>query len=187
MTLLVKSFVSHLGELRSRWGICRTVGQIHALLFVAERQLRGDGIGGRLGTFRSNLSIGSRGLQSRGLVRLAQVPGNGRRYFSSLGDGWRNFQVIATERRRGEVTSTLAIPLDSLLIATSHRAELHAQKRMREKYEIVALANTRFGDFQGLSTESISQLMKMGRRGSKATGREDPFDRCDHGYGWLTT
>ena len=52
---LVQTFVLHFGEMGSRWGINRTVGQIYALLFVAERPLNADEIVERLGVSRSNV------------------------------------------------------------------------------------------------------------------------------------
>ncbi|MBX9793280.1 MAG: ArsR family transcriptional regulator, partial [Burkholderiaceae bacterium] len=42
---LVRSFVSHFGEMGSRWGINRTVGQIYALIFVSPRPLNADDLG----------------------------------------------------------------------------------------------------------------------------------------------
>ena len=82
MTPLVQSFVSHFGEMGSRWGINRTVGQIYALLFVTEQQLHADDIGEKLGISRSNVSIGLKELQSWGLVRLSRIPGDRREYFT---------------------------------------------------------------------------------------------------------
>lgn len=41
---LIQRFVLHFGEMGSRWGINRTVGQIYALLFTASRPLNADEI-----------------------------------------------------------------------------------------------------------------------------------------------
>ena len=55
---LCEAFVLHFGEMGNRWGINRTVGQIYAVLFVAERPLCADDIVDRLGVSRSNVSMG---------------------------------------------------------------------------------------------------------------------------------
>jgi len=91
------------------------VGQIYALLFVTEQQLHADDIGVRLGISRSNVSIGLKELQSWGLVRQNRVPGDRREYFSSLGDVWEIFRVVAAERRRREVAPTVIPPKRSVL------------------------------------------------------------------------
>ena len=41
---LSRQFVSHFGEMGSRWGINRTVGQIYALLFLSSEPLNADQI-----------------------------------------------------------------------------------------------------------------------------------------------
>lgn len=146
----------------SRWGINRTVGQIYALLFVTEQQLHADDIGEQLGISRSNVSIGLKELQAWGLVRLSRIPGDRREYFSSLGDVWEIFRVVAAERRRREVAPTLSVLRESLLAETTSPEDAFAQQRMREMHELVDLANTWFDDLQRLSPESMAQLMKMG-------------------------
>lgn len=55
---LTQRFVLHFGEMGSRWGINRTVGQIYALLFVSERPLNADEIAAALDFSRSNVSMG---------------------------------------------------------------------------------------------------------------------------------
>ena len=173
MTPLVQTFVSHFGEMGSRWGINRTVGQIYALLFVSERQLHADDIGERLGISRSNVSVGLKELQSWGLIRQNRVPGDRREYFSSLGDVWEIFRVVAAERRRREVAPTLSVLRDSLLVDPTSDEDVFAQQRMREMHYVVDLANTWFDDLQRLSPESLSQLMKMGSKVQKLLSAKD--------------
>ena len=151
----------------SRWGINRTVGQIYALLFVTEQQLHADDIGEQLGISRSNVSMGLKELQAWGLVRLSRIPGDRREYFSSLGDVWEIFRVVAAERRRREVAPTLSVLRESLLAETTSPEDAFAQQRMREMHELVDLANSWFDDLQRLSPESMAQLMKMGAQVQK--------------------
>ena len=173
MTPLVQTFVSHFGEMGSRWGINRTVGQIYALLFVSEAQLHADDIGEKLGISRSNVSIGLKELQSWGLVRLSRIPGDRREYFTSLGDVWEIFRVVAAERRRREVAPTLSVLRESLLASANNPEDKFAQERMREMHELVDLANNWFDDLQRLSPESMAQLMKMGSKVQKLLRAKD--------------
>lgn len=177
MSPLVHTFVSHFGEMGSRWGINRTVGQIYALLFVTERQLNADDIGELLGISRSNVSIGLKELQAWGLVKQSRIPGDRREYFNSLGDVWEIFRVIAAERRRREVAPTLSVLREAMLAKTTEPEDAFAQKRMREMHDLVDLANNWFDDLQRLSPESMAQLMKMGTKVQKLLASKDRLFR----------
>ena len=78
LTPTAKRFVLHWGEMGTAWGVNRTVGQIYALLFVAERPLNADEIVERLGVSRSNVSMGLKELQAWQLVKLRHQPGDRR-------------------------------------------------------------------------------------------------------------
>ena len=56
---LAQKFILHFGEMGSRWGINRTVGQIYALLYVSNRPLNADEIAEHLEFSRSNVSMAS--------------------------------------------------------------------------------------------------------------------------------
>ena len=85
---LSRQFVSHFGEMGSRWGINRTVGQIYALLFISQRALNADEIAETLEFSRSNVSMGLKELQSWRLVRMEHLPGDQREDFESPADIW---------------------------------------------------------------------------------------------------
>lgn len=173
MTPLVRSFVSHFGEMGSRWGINRTVGQIYALLYVTHDHLNADDIGDKLGISRSNVSIGMKELQAWGLVKLERIPGDRREYFTTLGDIWEIFRVVAAERRRRELAPTLAVLRESLAQNVDSPQDQFAQQRMREMHELVELANNWFDDLQRMSPESLAQLMKMGATLQKVVSAKD--------------
>ncbi len=162
MSPLVHDFVSHFGEMGSRWGINRTVSQIYALLFVSPQPLHADDISETLGISRSNVSLGLKELQSWQLVRLTRKPGDRREYFSTLGSVWEIFRTVAAERRRREVEPTLSMLREALLAQTESPEDEHAQARMREMYELAEVANRWFDDLQRLSPDSLMQLMRMG-------------------------
>ncbi len=161
---LVESFIAHFGEMGSRWGINRTVGQVYALLFVSEAPLNADDIGEALGVSRSNISISLKELEAWQIVRLTRVPGDRREYYSTLGDVWDIFRAVAAERRRREVEPTLSMLRQALLADPANRAEGYAQTRMREMYELGELANNWFDDLQRMSPEHLQTLMKLGSK-----------------------
>jgi DNA-binding transcriptional regulator GbsR (MarR family) len=159
---LSQQFVSHFGEMGSRWGINRTVGQIYALLFISQRALNADEIAETLEFSRSNVSMGLKELQSWRLVRMTHQSGDRREYFEAPADVWEIFRVLAEERRRREVEPTLSMLRMALLEQPATDAERHAQDRMRKMYELIDRLMTWFDDVQKLAPETAMQLMGMG-------------------------
>src|SRR6266436_10170272 len=104
-----EKFVLHWGEMGTRWGINRTVAQIHALLYLSPEPLQAEEIARLLSVARSNVSSSLRELQSWGIVRIAHVLGDRRDHFESLKDVWQMFQIIVEERKRREVDPTIAM------------------------------------------------------------------------------
>ena len=159
---LNRQFVAHFGEMGSRWGINRTVGQIYALIFLSPHALNADEIAETLEFSRSNVSMGLKELQSWRLVKLLHRPGDRREYFESPADVWEIFRVLAEERRRREIEPTLTMLRNALLEEPGSDAERHALQRMREMHELIDRLVTWFDDVQKLSPQTAMQLMGMG-------------------------
>ena len=159
---LSREFVAHFGEMGSRWGINRTVGQIYALLFISQRALNADEIAESLEFSRSNVSMGLKELQSWRLVRLRHQPGDRREYFEAPQDVWEIFRVLAEERRRREIEPTLSMLRGALMQEPANDADRHAQERMRQMHDLIDRLLTWFDDVQKLAPETALQLMGMG-------------------------
>lgn len=159
---LNRQFVSHFGEMGSRWGINRTVGQIYALLFLSPRALNAEEIAETLEFSRSNVSMGLKELQSWRLVNLRHQPGDRREYFEAPQDVWDIFRRLAEERRRREIEPTQSMLRSALLEEAQSDDERHAQQRMQEMYELIEKLMTWFDDVQRLQPETAMQLMGMG-------------------------
>ena len=170
---LVQGFVLHFGEMGSRWGINRTVGQIYALLFLSPEPLNADQIGDALGFSRSNVSMGLKELQSWRLVQLRHQPGDRREYFEAPADVWEIFRVLAEERRRREIEPTLSMLRMALLETPATDAERHAQARMKDMHELIDRLMTWFDDVQKLAPETAMQLMGMGATVTKVLEFKD--------------
>ena len=170
---LNRQFVSHFGEMGSRWGINRTVGQIYALIFISPHALNADDIAEALEFSRSNVSMGMKELQSWRLVKLRHQPGDRREYFEAPADVWEIFRVLAEERRRREIEPTLSMLRMALLEAPTSDAERHAQERMKEMHELIDRLMTWFDDVQKLAPETAMQLMGMGATVTKVLEFKD--------------
>ena len=170
---LSRQFVSHFGEMGSRWGINRTVGQIYALIFISQRALNADDIAETLEFSRSNVSMGLKELQSWRLVRLKHLPGDRREYFEAPSDVWEIFRVLAEERRRREIEPTLSMLRMALLESPTSAGERHAQERMRQMHELIDRLMTWFDDVQKLAPETAMQLMGMGATVTKVLEFKD--------------
>ena len=170
---LNRQFVSRFGEMGSRWGINRTVGQIYALIFISPHALNADDIAEALEFSRSNVSMGLKELQSWRLVKLRHQPGDRREYFEAPADVWEIFRVLAEERRRREIEPTLSMLRMALLEAPTSDAERHAQERMKEMHELIDRLMTWFDDVQKLAPETAMQLMGMGATVTKVLEFKD--------------
>ncbi len=161
---LVKSFVSHFGEMGSRWGINRTVGQIYALIFVSREALNADEIAEALEFSRSNVSMGLKELQAWRLVSLRHQAGDRREYFDAPADAWEIFRTLAEERRRREIEPTLSMLRNALLEQPTTEEDRIAQERMKGMHDLIELMTTWFDDVQRMDQKTLSQLMKMGSK-----------------------
>ena len=164
---LTQRFVLHFGEMGSRWGINRTVGQIYALLYVSSKPMNADEVGDALGFSRSNVSMGLKELQSWNLVRLIHQPNDRREYFQAPADVWTIFRTLAAERRKREIDPTLSMLRDALMEQPSSAADIHAQERMREMHGFIELMTDWLDDVQKMDSATLTGLMQMGSKVQK--------------------
>ncbi len=161
---LVRAFVAHFGEMGSRWGINRTVGQIYALIYVSERPIHADEIAEALEFSRSNVSMGLKELQAWRLVSLRHQPGDRREYFEAPADAWEVFRTLAEERRRREIEPTLSMLRNAILEEPTTPEDRFAQGRMKGMHDLIELMTTWFDDVQRMDATTLAQLMKMGSK-----------------------
>jgi len=164
---LTQRFVMHFGEMGSRWGINRTVGQIYALLYVSSKPLNADEVGEALGFSRSNVSMGLKELQSWNLVRLIHQPNERREYFQAPEDMWAIFRTLAAERRKREIDPTLSMLRDALMEQPSVAADIHAQARMRQMHGFIDLMTNWLDDVLKMDSSTLTSLMRMGSKVQK--------------------
>ena len=170
---LTQRFVLHFGEMGSRWGINRTVGQIYALLYVSPKALNADEIGEALGFSRSNVSMGLKELQSWNLVRLQHLPNDRREYFQAPEDVWAIFRTLAEERRKREIDPTLSMLREALMEEGVLGDDVHAQARMAQMHDLIELMTGWLADVQKMDSTTLASLMKMGAKVAKLLETKD--------------
>lgn len=168
-----QTFVLHFGEMGSRWGISRTVGQIYALLFLSPEPLNAEDICDRLGFSRSNVSMGLKELQAWNLVRHKHLPDDRRDYFHTPDDVWEIVRILAEERKKREIDPTLTVLRDLSMQAPANAEEEHAQARMGEMAEMIELLTGWYEDVRRLETERLAQLLSLGAKVQKILDMKD--------------
>lgn len=164
---LTQRFVLHFGEMGSRWGINRTVGQIYALLYVSAKPLNADEVGEALSFSRSNVSMGLKELQSWNLVRLIHQPKDRREYFQAPEDVWAIFRTLAAERRKREIDPTLSMLREALMEQPSVSDDIHAQARMTQMHDFIEMMTNWLDDVQHMDSDTLRSLMQMGSKVQK--------------------
>ena len=166
-----RKFVLHWGEMGTRWGISRTVAQVHALLFLAPFPQNAEQIQQTLGVARSNVSTSLRELQGWGLVKLVHLPEDRRDHFETKKDVWELFRVIADERKKREVDPTLAVLRECIEEAAADKATSeYSETKLRELHGFFETATGWYGQFREWPIPAVSKLAKLGDKAFKVLG-----------------
>ena len=160
----LRRFILHWGEMGTRWGVNRTVAQVHALLFVQEAPLPADEIADALEVARSNVSVSLRELQAWGLVRVVHKLGDRRDHFETTSDVWEMFQIILEGRKRREVDPTLSMLRG--LMGEHGGAGLgeHAQGRLGELLAFFEMTTEWYEQVRRMPKSTLTRFAKMGAR-----------------------
>jgi len=173
LTPISQRFVLHWGEMGTRWGVNRTVAQIHALLFITGRPMNAEEIAETLGVVRSNVSNSLKALQAWKLVRVVHQLGDRRDHFETSGDVWELFRLIVEERQRREIAPTLELLHECMESPEFSRESQLAQRRIRESYEFVHTLTSWAREMLKLSSSTLARVLKLGVRIQKFLGSED--------------
>lgn len=139
---ITERFVLHWGEMGSRWGVNRTVAQIHALLYLSGRPMNAEEITTTLGVARSNVSNSLRELQSWNLVRIVHVRGDRRDHFETSTDVWELFKLIVAGRRQREIDPTVQTLKECLESPQLARESEGTRQRIEETLNFLETMNT---------------------------------------------
>jgi DNA-binding transcriptional regulator GbsR (MarR family) len=166
-----QKFVLHWGEMGTRWGINRTVAQIHALLFLSKKPLPADEIAQALGIARSNVSNSLRELQNWGIVRVVHILGDRRDHFESMKDVLEMFRVIARERKKREIDPTVQMLRQTIGEMNKQKAaDPYTRDRLIDLLNFFELANSGYAQMEALPKPALLKLAKLGDKALKLLG-----------------
>jgi DNA-binding transcriptional regulator GbsR (MarR family) len=162
LTNIQRQYILHWGEMGTRWGINRTVAQIHALLYLSPKPLAADEIAETLNVARSNVSTSIRELESWGIVRPVHVLGERREHYESLKDVWEMFRVIVEQRKRREVDPTLQLLRNCLEELKKETApDAYVRERLEEMTEFFETGTGAYDEVKQLPPSALRGLLKM--------------------------
>jgi DNA-binding transcriptional regulator GbsR (MarR family) len=171
LTPVAEKFILHWGEMGTRWGINRTVAQVHALLFISPKPLNAEQIASLLGVARSNVSTSLRELQSWDIVRVVHVMGDRRDHFESIKDVWDLFRQVLDERKRREIDPTVTLLKDC--VAQAERAgstEKYSRQKLAELLEFFEQTTAWYEQIRRLPTSAVVKFVRLGDQLRKMVG-----------------
>ena len=156
-----QKFILHWGEMGTKWGINRTVAQIHALLYISPKPLNAEEISETLDVARSNVSNSLKELQGWRIVKLVHVMGDKRDHFEALPDVWETFRIVLDERKKREIDPTLEILRECVTQADADTNKYTA-KRLRDLAGFFEVTTTWYGNMCRWPTTALTKFMKLG-------------------------
>ena len=161
LTAVEEKFILHWGEMGTRWGINRTVAQIHALLYLAAKPLPADEIAATLAVARSNVSTSLRELQGWGIVRVVHVLGDRRDHFETLKDVWEIFRIVAEERKKREIDPTLRVVTECVQEAKANGEDAQTRERLEAMQEFLTAMMGIADELLRMPTPALKGMVKL--------------------------
>src|SRR3989442_434805 len=164
-----QKFVLHWGEMGTRWGINRTVAQIHALLYLSEKPLNAEQIAETLNVARSNVSTSLKDLHGWGIVKLVHILGDKRDHFESMKDVWEMFRVVLDERKRREIDPTLRLLRDCIAEAEKDKETAeYTREKLKALRDFFETTSSWYMQVRQWPNNAMVKLVKLGDKALKA-------------------
>jgi len=162
LTPVAQKFILHWGEMGTKWGINRTVAQVHALLFLSPQPVPADVIADTLSVARSNVSTSLRELQGWGIVRVVHVLGDRRDHFETSKDVWEIFRTVSEERKRREIDPTLRVLNECVQeVKTGGQEDAHTRERLESMLEFLTTMSGLFEEILRMPTGALRGVGKL--------------------------
>ena len=161
---LARRFVLHWGEMGSRWGVNRTVAQIHALLYFVGRPLHAEELSVALDVARSNVSNSLRELQSWKLVRVVHRMDDRRDHFETSRDVWDLFRTIVAERKAREFDPTMVVLRECIADKAFAQEDEGARRRIVETLALMESLSAWGEEMLRLDPKTLVKVMKLGAK-----------------------
>jgi DNA-binding transcriptional regulator GbsR (MarR family) len=157
-------FILHWGEMGARWGINRTVSQIHALLYYIGKPANAEQIANTLQVARSNVSNSLKELQNWELIRITHVMGDRRDYFETSLDVWALFNTVIMQRKKREFDPTVTFLQNFLAEDKFNQNEQEAKQRVKDMLELMQTLSIWGDEMLKLKPETLTKIMKYGAK-----------------------
>ncbi|HEU5397292.1 MAG TPA: MarR family transcriptional regulator [Verrucomicrobiae bacterium] len=155
----------------TRWGINRTVAQVHALLFISPKPLNAEDIVAALGVARSNVSTSLKELQGWGIVKMVHVLGDKRDHFESMKDVWEMFRVVLNERKRREIDPTTQMLHECIAAAEKDKGvDAYTRERLADLRDFFETTSAWYVQIRQWPTNAIVRFVKLGDKVLKVLG-----------------
>lgn len=172
MTPVMKKFILNWGEIGTRWGINRTVAQIHALLYLSPKPINAEEIAETLSIARSNVSTSLKELQSWSVVKVVHEFGDRKDYFESEKDVWEMGRTVLDERKKREIDPTLTILRECVMDSQNKSdGDEYANQKLTEMLEYFEQIVSWYDQINTMSTDNIKRLIKLGSGIKKVLGK----------------
>ena len=166
-----QKFILHWGEMGTKWGINRTVAQIHALLYISQKPLHAEQISDTLSVARSNVSNSLKELQSWRIVKLVHVMGDKRDHFEALPDVWDTFRIVLDERKKREIDPTLVMLRECIQKAEADAdTGKYAEQRLRDLAGFFEVTTGWYGQICHWPASAFMKFAKFGNQIQKLLG-----------------
>ena len=171
LTPVMHRYIVHWGEMGTRWGINRSVAQIHALLYLAPSPLHADEIAETLGIARSNVSVGIKELLSWDLVHVTHTLGDRRDFFVAQRDPWEVIRVIVEGRKRREIDPTLAFLRECVTeLESDTETPAEVRERIAGQLEFLETLTRWYDSIKGMPRKTLLKMMRLGQKIAKVIG-----------------
>jgi DNA-binding transcriptional regulator GbsR (MarR family) len=159
-----RRFVLHWGEMGWRWGVNRTVSQLHALLFLLGRPMHAEEIADLLQVARSNVSTSLRELENWRLVRVVHLMGDRRDHYETAQDPWELLRIIVRERKAREFDPTVEMLRECVADPSLGEVGPAAQKRVRDTLTLMEALSKWTDEMLNLETPTLTRLVRLGAK-----------------------
>ena len=171
LSQVMQRYVVHWGEMGTRWGINRSVAQIHALLFLSSQPLNADEIAETLGIARSNVSVGLKELLSWNLIQVTHALGDRRDFFKAEQDTWEVIRIIVDGRKHRELDPTIGVLREcQALLADDRETPKEVGERIVAQLEFIESLTDWYERISKLPRKTLVKLMKLGEKVAKVIG-----------------
>jgi len=162
LTPVAQKFILHWGEMGTRWGINRTVAQVHALLYLAPKPVPADELAATLAVARSNISTSLRELQGWGIARVVHVLGDRRDHFECIKDVWEMFRILSTERKRREIDPVVRVIGECVTeLKASPDGDVYARERLESMLEFLTVMSGLYEEFMRVPRPALKGMGKL--------------------------